>query len=191
MQKKLLCLALLVLMTLSGVLPAEAADVNDIRGYTKSGGYVYVTFGSYPTEADGTVKPILWRVLKVENGEAYLLSEYILFGAPVHGDYEHYQGWENSDLYRYLNSVFLSDAFTASEQAALLIRTEDNALVTLITSDEMKDASIGFSSNQTRLCESTAYAKILPDPPIFELPASNNKGKWKIQRILLKTVAPP
>ena len=93
-------------------------------------------FGAYPTDADGTVQPILWRVLKTENGEAYLLSEYILFGAPVHGDYEHYQGWENSDLYRYLNTVFLQDAFTPEEQAALLILTEDQALVTLITSDE-------------------------------------------------------
>ena len=118
-------------------------------------------------------------MLKTESGEAYLLSEYILFSAPVHGDYEHYKGWETSDLYNYLNTVFLNDAFNKEEQSVLLIRTEDNALVTLITSDEMKDASIGFSSNNARLCESTAWAKILPDPPIFELPSTNNKGKWK------------
>ena len=182
MPKKLICLALLAVMILSAAMPAQAAaaaDSGEIRGYTKAGGYVYVQFGAYPTDADGTVKPILWRVLKTENGEAYLLSEYILFGAPVHGDYDHYKGWESSDLYAYLNQVFISDAFTAQEQAALLIRTEDNARVTLITSDEMKDASLGFSSNNSRLCESTAYAKILPDPPIFELPASNNKGRWK------------
>ena len=179
MQKKLLCLALLIMMAASCVLLAQAAEAGDIHGYAKSTGYDYVLFGAYPTDADGTVQPILWRVLKEENGEAYLLSEYILFGSPIHGDYEHYQGWESSDLYRYLNTVFLQDAFSPDEQAALLIRTEDQALVTLITADEMKDASMGFSSNNARLCESTAWAKVLPDPPIFELPATNNKGRWK------------
>ena len=176
-RKTTLLLALLLILCMA--FPAQAEDAAGIRGYSRTAGYEYVTFGSYPTDADGTVRPIVWRVLKNENGEAYLLSEYILFGAPVHGDYDHYSGWETSDLYKYLNSVFLNDAFTAGEQEALLRRTEDNALVTLITSDEMKDASIGFSSNAARLCESTAWAKILPDPPIFELPATNNKGKWK------------
>ena len=172
-------LLLALMLMISSTLPALSEDAAAIRGYSKSGGYEYVLFGAYPTEADGTLAPILWRVLKTENGEAYLLSEYILFSSPVHGDYEHYKGWETSDLYQYLNTVFLNDAFNEEEQAAMLIRTEDNALVTLITSDEMKDASIGFSSNNARLCESTAWAKILPDPPIFELPATNNKGKWK------------
>ena len=176
-RKTILLLALL--LALCAAFPALAEDAAGIPGYSRTAGYTYVTFGSYPTDADGTVRPIVWRVLKNEKGEAYLLSEYILFSAPVHGDYEHYKGWETSDLYNYLNSTFLNDAFTADEQAVLLQRTEDNALVTLITSDEMKDASIGFSSNASRLCESTAWAKILPDPPIFELPATNNKGKWK------------
>ena len=172
-------LLLALLLALCAVFPALTEDAAGIPGYSRTDGYAYVTFGSYPTDADGTVRPIVWRVLKNENGEAYLLSEYILFSAPVHGDYEHYKGWETSDLYNYLNGTFLNDAFSAEEQAALLQRTEDKALVTLISSDEMKDASIGFSSNASRLCESTAWAKILPDPPIFELPASNNKGKWK------------
>ncbi len=176
-RKTTLLLALLLI--LCAALPAQAEDAAGIRGYSRSAGYEYVTFGAYPTDADGAARPIVWRVLKNENGEAYLLSEYILFSAPVHGDYEHYSGWAASDLYNYLNGVFLNDAFSAEEQTVLLQRTEDGALVTLITSDEMKDASIGFSSNTARLCESTEWAKVLPDPPIFELPASNNKGKWK------------
>ncbi|MBR5111516.1 MAG: phosphodiester glycosidase family protein [Clostridia bacterium] len=176
--KKCFLIFLAVMLTAASVLPAFAVET-ELRGYSKNSGYMYVQFGSYPTDADGTVRPILWRVLRADNNEAWLLSEYILFGSPVHGDYEHYQGWEKSDLYMYLNSVFINDAFTAEERNALVNRTEDNALVTLITSDEMKDASIGFSSNNARLCESTAYAKILPDPPIFELPSTNNKGRWK------------
>ena len=132
-MRKMTVLLLMLAVVLCSILPAWAEDAASLRGYSKSAGYEYVLFGSYPTEADGTVAPILWRVLKTENREAYLLSEYILFGAPVHGDYDHYKGWETSDLYQYLNNVFLNDAFTAEEQAVLLIRTEDNALVTLLT----------------------------------------------------------
>ncbi len=175
--KSLFLMLLTLVLTVTGIAPVLAEAT--LNGYGKSTGYEYVQFGTYPQDADGTVRPILWRVLKADGGEAWLLSEYILFGSPVHGDYEHYKGWEESDLYTYLNSKFIHDAFTPAEIAALINRTEDNALVTLITSDEMKDASIGFSSNNARLCESTAYAKILPDPPIFELPKTNNKGRWK------------
>lgn len=171
MGKKSLMALLLIAVLL---LPLSAqADTGDIQGYSKAAGYQYALFGAYPTDQDGTVRPILWRVLKCERDEAWLLSEYILFAAPVHGDFEHYTGWESSDLYKYLTEVFLFDAFTPSEQAALLIRTEDNAKVTLLSSDDMKDASVGFSSNNDRLCESTPYASVAVDPPIFDIPAPN------------------
>ncbi len=164
-MKSLILLLLALILALPSIAGAESTE--EISGYSRAEGHRYVLFGSYPTEEDGTVKPILWRVLKAGNGEAWLLSEYLLFAAPIHGDYQHYAGWESSDLYKYLNEVFINDAFSAGEQSALLVRTEDGARVTLITSDEMKDASLGFSSNNARLCESTAWAKILPDPPIF------------------------
>ena len=164
MRKSFLLLVLGMMLVLSAVMPAQALEAADIKGYNKSAGYQYVLFGSYPTDADGTVRPILWRVLRSQGGEAFLLSEYILFASPLHADYEHYNGWESSDLYAYLNSEFKDEAFSAGEQAALLVRTEDNALVTLITGDDMKDASIGFSSNAARQCESTAWAKRERDP---------------------------
>ncbi|MBQ9263594.1 MAG: phosphodiester glycosidase family protein [Clostridia bacterium] len=179
MKRTTMFISFLLMLALFFSFSAQAEDAAAIRGYKSGQGYQYVQFGSYPTDADGTVRPILWRVLRSANGEAYLLTEYVLFGCPLHGDYDHYNGWEKSDLYKYLNDTFKNDAFTPAQQAALINRTEDNALVTLITSDEMKDASIGFTSNKDRLCESTAYAKILQDPPLWEIPKSNNKGRWK------------
>ena len=170
-----LLLALTLLVT--GLVPALAEDATGIRGYIKSAGYEYAAFGSYPTDEDGTARPILWRVLRVSDSKAYLLSEYILLHAPVHGDYDHYKGWETSDLFLYLNDAFLNQAFTEDEQAALSTSADYEGLVTLLSADEMKDASIGFSSNNDRLCESTAWAKV--HPPLFEIPASNNKGNWK------------
>ena len=182
MIKKLVPFLCLVLVM--SVAAGALADTAGIRGYTKKEKYQYVTFGAYFTQADGTKEPILWRVLTAGDGEAWLLSEYILFGSPCHGDYEHYKGWVESDLYHYLNEVFIHDALSAEEQAALLIRTEDEALVTLLTPDDMRNADIGFDTNKDRLCESTAWAKILQDPPLFEIPKSNNKGRWKPLYIL-------
>lgn len=179
MRKKLLILAL-ILASLLGMVSAQAENTAQIRGYAAKQGYQYVQFGSYFTEENGDRKPILWRVLRVTDGEAYMLSELILFAAPVHGDYEHYnRNWQGSDLYAYLNGTFKNDAFSPAEQGALLVRTEDEALVTLISGDEMRNASIGFTDNNARLCESTPYASVAVDPPIFELPAPNF---WKETR---------
>ena len=89
--KSLFLVFLTFVLMVSAVAPAFA-DAS-LHGYSKGAGYEYVAFGSYPTDADGTVRPILWRVLRADNNEAWLLSEYVLFGSPVHGDYEHYQGW--------------------------------------------------------------------------------------------------
>ena len=41
--------------------------------------YIYINYGRYPYEADGTVAPILWRVLGIdEDGYALLLTEYVI-----------------------------------------------------------------------------------------------------------------
>lgn len=37
-----------------------------------------MTFGSYPHFADGTVQPIVWRILQNSGNELFLLSEEIL-----------------------------------------------------------------------------------------------------------------
>jgi len=71
MRKLYRLLALLLAMML--LTPALAAD--ELRGYDKKQGYVYLTLGSFPQTADGGVEPIIWRVLQVKDGRAYILSE--------------------------------------------------------------------------------------------------------------------
>lgn len=181
MGKKLLAF-LLLMVSLSQLCPALSESAMDIRGYAsgKGKGYQYVQFGSYFTEENGDRKPIVWRVLRSANGEAYILSELILFAAPVHGDYKNYnRNWRGSDLYAYLNGKFKNDAFSPAEQAALLVRTEDDALVTLLSGPEMRDKTIGFEADKDRLCQSTPYASVAVDPPIFEIPSPNF---WKEKR---------
>ena len=70
-------LLLALLLALCAAFPALAEDAAGIPGYSRSAGYTYVTFGSYPTDADGTVRPIIWRVLK---------NEYLFFLSTAEDD---------------------------------------------------------------------------------------------------------
>ncbi len=145
-----------------GTGQAEGAGL--LRGYDKKKGYVYVTLGNYPTEKDGTVRPILWRVLSTDDISAYLLSEYILEAGQIHSDRRTYRSWDTSDLFYYLNGTFLDTAFAGDDKKLLSIRTEDGGLVTLITASEMQSAELGFVSNNARRCLSTDYAKTTGAP---------------------------
>ena len=66
-MKRIIALLLAALLMVSCAL----ADVA-LRGYDAKSGYVYVTLGQCPQDADGGVEPIVWRVLSVEDGRAYL-----------------------------------------------------------------------------------------------------------------------
>ena len=159
MRKTMLFLLLTVLIATS-IAPAFAIDATEIQGYTKKTKYQYVTFGSFPTEADGTVQPILWRVLEVKNQEAFLLTEYIVDVHYVHLDTKEYYSstWEKSDLYAYLQTDFMQKAFTPGQQAVLLQRTEDGGIVTLPHVDDIRNAKYGFDSDKARLAVGTDYA---------------------------------
>ena len=140
---------------LAGACCALAAD-DPIRGYSASG-YVYVSFGKYPQESADNLSPILWRVLKAQDGSAYLLSEYILDSMPVQEDKKSYSKWDTSDLYAYLNGDFLYTVFTTEELRAL--KEVDGSRVTLLSADEVRDASMGFEENADHRAAGTAYAK--------------------------------
>ena len=142
------------ILALCLVLPAAA----DIDGYKKDTGYQYVQFGSYPTEKDGEAAPILWRVLSVTGNEAYLVSEYILDARRVDGNKNSYAGWDSSELRQWLNGDFAAAAFNAQEKAALK-PLPDGGVVSLLTSDEVKDPALGFADLRDRLARPTAYAR--------------------------------
>lgn len=86
-MRRLWC-AVVVLMCL--LTPLDCLAGFALRGYDREDGYQYVELGSFSQDADGTERPILWRVLSAERGEAYLLSEYILFNNRVHPDDDAY-----------------------------------------------------------------------------------------------------
>ena len=145
---------------------ALAIFPDQLIGYqSKQKTWQYIEFGSYPTEADGTVRPILWRVLTAKDHQAYLMSEYILFAHridpncyPVNKDSKPYGGWETSELFNYLNDDFLNAAFTGAEQNVLKAQ-EDGGLVSLMDIGDVKNKTYGFTAEKIRQAQSTAYAK--------------------------------
>ena len=109
MKKRIFGIIVILLVVVN--VSAMAAFPDQITGYqAKSKSWQYISFGTYPTAADGTEAPIVWRVLGVNDQQAYLLSEYILFARrvdpncyPNNKDTEPYGGWETSELRQYLN----------------------------------------------------------------------------------------
>lgn len=160
-MRKTLSIILLAAILLMTAFPALGMDSTEIRGYNKKEKYQYITFGSFPLEKDGTVGPLLWRVLEVKDDIAFLLTEYIVDVHYIHKDTKAYYDlkWTDSDLLAYLQSDFMNRAFSAGEQAALVQKTEDGALVTLPSIEDMRNAAYGFDSNNSRLCVGTEYAK--------------------------------
>ncbi|MBQ7850587.1 MAG: hypothetical protein IJ343_12740 [Clostridia bacterium] len=165
MRKLTRMLALLLALAL--LVPSALAE--ELRGYDKKQGYVYLTLGTFPQTAEGEVAPILWRVLQVKDGRAYILSEYVLEARRIHGDYNEYANkptakknpgfdgdFTQTEMAQYLNGEFTKN-FTAAEMA-LLSPDETLGMFTLLSSDELKDKNLGFSKDNDRKAWGTAYA---------------------------------
>ena len=152
MRKYLLPLLLAMLLCLS----ASAAPTADIRGYDAQAGYTAVTLGSYPTQEDGAKAPILWRVLEVKDGVAYLLSNAILDVSRIHNKAQGYPGWDKADLNAWLQKDFIEKAFTAEEAAALT--ASEHGIASLPSYDDLKKAEYGFPDNMSRRALGTPWA---------------------------------
>ena len=81
-----------------------------------------VTYGHYEQDNDlsNGKEAIEWIVVKYDDeaGQALLLSRYGLDRYQF--DEITYQGWEKSEIRKWLNSTFLNAAFTAEEQAGIV-----------------------------------------------------------------------
>ncbi len=158
-MKRFVCLALTVVLLLGTIGIAEEYVLQNYNKKTKT--LTYVTFGKFPTNADGSEEPIVWRVLNTDGQMVYLMSEYILEAHQIHpsSPTETYVGWKNSNLYAYLNGDFMNTAFTKAEQSTLIEITEDSSMVSLPSATDLKNADYGFINEKSRQAQSTAYAK--------------------------------
>ena len=82
----------------------------------KEGSTVY--FGSYPQDYNPGKDDIEWIVLEKEDDRILVLSRYALDCQQYHTTYAT-TTWETSPLRAWLNETFLSEAFSAGEQAKI------------------------------------------------------------------------
>ena len=122
-MKKICVLLICMLLSFTAVC-TNAEDRFALRGYDKATGYQYIQLGEFPQDADSTVRPILWRVLSVENDQAYLLSEYVLFNNRIHPDDKEYiafgGAFNQTEMFNLLNGPFEGNPVSLEERAALL-----------------------------------------------------------------------
>ena len=112
-----------------------------------------VEFGSY--EQDGNAsngkEPIEWRVLAVEGNRAYVVSQKALDARAFNADEDDGNDWYSSDLKKWLENDFASQAFTGDEMK------EINGAPTLLSVDE---ANKNFKSDEERQCCPTDRLKL-------------------------------
>lgn len=121
MKRKILCF-MLVFLCLG--LPGVCSGENLLRGYEAGQGYQYVSFGRFPQGKNAEVLPIVWRVLSVADGQALLLSEYVLFNNRIHPDDAQYLSFgcafNRSELFALLNGPFDAAPVSDEERGRLL-----------------------------------------------------------------------
>jgi len=150
---------LLIVLCILFLMHANASAAT-LSGYSGANGYQYLEMGTFPQTLEGGREPILWRVLAVEDGAAYLLSEYVLVNHRLDNDDTAYElsggDFTKTEIFAYLNGEFLTH-FTAQEQALISI---DGApgLFTLLSLDELKNKSYGFTGDTSRRGYPTPYA---------------------------------
>ena len=157
MRRNLFCLLAAMLLVL--LLLPSAVFGEELRGYVKGESYQYVLLGEYPYEADGTVQPVLWRVLTADNGSALLLTEYIIDTKQIIFEtdpkiiekhaFRRISSYAESDLYTWLNSEGVETLFGEDPIRSALISEEGSGLLFPLTDEQYLDAdTLGFSTGR-------------------------------------------
>ena len=151
-MKKLLTMGALLFLLVLALAPAQA----EMRGYVKGQGYVYVHLGEYPYEADGTVKPLLWRVLEVRDNRALLLTEYIIDTSQIIFEtdekvieahsFRRINSFEESDLFPLLSTEYLDRMLGTSPLRNALIPEPNGATLFMLNDEAMLTSAYGFDS---------------------------------------------
>lgn len=132
------------------------------------------------------VEPIKWRVLEEADGTYTLLSEYIIDKQEFYtssdnrtiGDQTIYaNNYEHSTIREWLNNAFYNKAFSTPEKASILTTLVDNSASTtesstnpyfsnntmdkvyLLSYQEARSSTYGFSTYSTRTAVTTDYAR--------------------------------
>ena len=178
-MKRVVCLVAVLMLCLG-----QAGAVS-LTGYSSRTGYQYVTFGRYEQTADSQVQPILWRVLRVDEGSAYLCSEYVLLAHRIHGsdkEYVTFKGdFTKTEMWSFLNGEFAQHAFTADELDAIL-DSQPFGKIYLLSAADLKDKSLGFGSDKARKAWGTEYAVKVTGLFVYRAVFGSHSPYWTSER---------
>lgn len=127
-----------------------------------------VTFGSYSNSAYGRKSPIEWKVLKIKDGRALLVSKYGVDCLPYNDKWVD-TTWKETSLRTWLNNTFLNNAFSSQEKQFIIsakIENRDNRdnpggdstmdCVFILDIEELEEY---FDSDEDRKIKATEYAQ--------------------------------
>ncbi|MGN0482638.1 MAG: InlB B-repeat-containing protein [Lachnospiraceae bacterium] len=139
----------------------------------------YLQFGAYAQEADGTKKPIRWRLLDTASDsdgdgtkDSYLvLSDQILDRVPFNETTEQKNEWQDSHVQKWLNETFRK-TFSTQEQAAVAETTKPEGAAVeylnsppltgesffLLSAEEAQKPEYGFWNSQGTAKANTSHA---------------------------------
>ena len=155
MRKTLLSLLFSILLV-SLLLPAAVLG-EEMRGYIKGQGYQYVNLGEYPYEADGTVRPVLWRILSIDDGIALLHMENVIDVKQVIFEtdpkviekhtFRRISSYAESDLFPWINSEMLDNLMGDNPLRGALVSDPELGTLRPLTKEEALTPAYGFSNN--------------------------------------------
>lgn len=131
-----------------------------------------VTFGAYEQDNNSSngKEDIEWQVLAREENRILMISKYGLDCRQYHSS-DASVTWENCSLRQWLNTAFLSNAFSEAEQVAIATTTVSadanpeygtnpgNSTQDRIFLLSIPEVNTYFPSNEARKCAPTEYAK--------------------------------
>lgn len=137
----------------------KEADYNEQKFATVEGTR-YRRAGDYYYMFDN----IRWRVLEERDGKVLLVSEKILDAITFSPENEVITSWKDSYIRTWLNEYFYNLAFTDEEKNAILESTietdgtETQDKIFLLSTEDVTDRSLYFSSDSERIAKQTIYA---------------------------------
>ena len=166
--------ALIWLLLLLCLLPLVAqGEETAPRGWLKGQGYQYVLLGEYPYEKDGTVQPVLWRILEVQDDQMLLLTEYVIDTSQVifetdqkvidDHSFRRISSYAESDLYGHLNTTVLDTLLGDDPIRNTLIEEPGGGELFILNTMQFLNPNYGFSATRwneqkSRWAGGTPYA---------------------------------
>lgn len=165
-MKKLRIIA--AVLALSLLLPCFSAfaETPEMQGYQRGKGWQYLTFGNYPYKKDGTIAPITWRLLKIEDGTAFIITNWIIDFVTFHDekdlDPDHPLKYKDTIFCSWCNTTAINDMFTKEEQSVLIEMEDGRGYVSAATFEEFCQTECGFitarSEDPNRIAQGTPFA---------------------------------